>query len=132
MPETTDKKRDTRFKPGQSGNPAGRPKGSRNRHSENFLNAFAQDFEQHGAAVSERVRKERPQDYLKVAASLLSKQMETETRRTRPLSELGDGELIELLAGDIEMVVERVLISRGHAPLKIAERQQLQNWEQEA
>jgi hypothetical protein len=117
MPETTDKKRDTRFKPGQSGNPAGRPKGSRNRHSENFLNAFAQDFEQHGAAVSERVRKERPQDYLKVAASLLPKQMETETRRTRPLSELGDGELIELLAGDIEMVVERVLISRGHAPL---------------
>ena len=29
MPETTDKKQDHRFKPGQSGNLAGRPKGSR-------------------------------------------------------------------------------------------------------
>jgi hypothetical protein len=57
--------------------------------------------------------------------------MEAETRRTRPLSELSDAELIDLLAGDIEMVVERVLISRGLAPLKIAERPQLQNWEQE-
>src|SRR5450432_3287649 len=32
MPETTDsKQRDTRFKPGQSGNPSGRPKGARHR-----------------------------------------------------------------------------------------------------
>lgn len=53
--------------------------------------------------------------------------MEIEAGRTRPLSELSDGELIELLAGDIEMVVERVLISRGHPPLTIAERQHLQN-----
>jgi hypothetical protein len=56
--------------------------------TENFLNAFARDFEQHGAAVIEKVRNERPQDYLKVAASLLSKQIETETRRARPLAEL--------------------------------------------
>jgi Family of unknown function (DUF5681) len=45
-----------RWKPGQSGNPAGRPKGARNKLSEDFLNAFAQDFEQHGAAVIEKVR----------------------------------------------------------------------------
>jgi hypothetical protein len=54
--------------------------------------------------------------------------METETRPTRPLSEFSDAELIELLAGDIEVVVERVL---GHAQLTIVERQQLQNREQE-
>jgi len=30
-PENTDPKQDTRFQPGQSGNPAGRPKGSRNK-----------------------------------------------------------------------------------------------------
>jgi hypothetical protein len=30
-PETTGAKQDTRFQPGQSGNPEGRPKGSRNR-----------------------------------------------------------------------------------------------------
>ena len=52
-------KKQGQWRPGQSGNPAGRPKGSRNKHSENFLNAFAQDFEQHGRAVIEKVRKER-------------------------------------------------------------------------
>ena len=118
------------FKPGQSGNPAGRPKGSRNRHSENFLNAFARDFERHGAAVIETVRKERPQDYLKVAASLLPKQMETETRQSRPFSELSDAELIGIILDETEVIVEAVLVSRGHAPLTVLERQQLQDREQ--
>jgi len=129
----TDKteKKQGQWQPGQSGNPAGRPKGSRNRHSENFLNAFARDFEQHGAAVIEKVRKERPQDYLKVAASLLPKQMENETRRTRPLSELTDAELLALVLDGTEVLVEAILVSRGHAPLTIAERQQVQDWEQE-
>jgi hypothetical protein len=31
QPENTDPKQDTRFQPGQSGNPGGRPKGSRNK-----------------------------------------------------------------------------------------------------
>ena len=95
------------------------------------FNAFAQDFEQHGAEVIEQVRKERPQDYLKVAASLLPKQIETETRRTRPLAELSDAELLGLVAEGIEDNVEAVLILRGHAPLTIAEREQLQTLEQE-
>ena len=81
LPETetrsnnTGQKQDTRFRPGRSGNPGGRPKSARNNHSENFINAFAQDFEQHGAAVIEKVRTERPHDYLKVAAALLPKQI---------------------------------------------------------
>jgi hypothetical protein len=81
--------------------------------------------EQHGAAIIEKVRKERPQDYVKVAASLLPKQMETETRRTRPLSELSDAELLSLVADGTEEMVEAILVSRGHAPLTMAERQQL-------
>jgi hypothetical protein len=37
------------FKPGQSGNPEGRPKGSRHRLSEKFLAELAADFEAGGA-----------------------------------------------------------------------------------
>jgi hypothetical protein len=54
----------------------GRPKGARDRHSRNFLNAFADDFEQHGAAVIAQVREEQPAVWLRIAADLLPKQAE--------------------------------------------------------
>jgi len=60
------------FKPG---NP-GRPKGARNRLGEAFVQALANDFDQHGVKAIETVRKERPHEYLKVVASLLPKQVE--------------------------------------------------------
>jgi hypothetical protein len=113
------------FKPSQSGNPAGRPKGSRNKLSEDFLRAFAQDFERHGAAVIEKVREERPQDYLKVAASLLPKQMELEVNRSRPLSEYSDAELMDILENGIEGAIEQILVAREHAALTPVEREQL-------
>jgi hypothetical protein len=56
--------------------PGGRPKGARDRHSRNFLESFANDFEQHGAAVIAQVRAEKPDVYLRVAADLLPRQAE--------------------------------------------------------
>jgi hypothetical protein len=60
--------RDRLFRPGQSGNWAGRPKGSRNKLSEIFLKALADDFEAHGKGVVEKVRAERPHDYAPACA----------------------------------------------------------------
>lgn len=67
MPDNTVRIQDTCFKPGQSGNPAGRPKGSRNKVSEKLLEALASDFDAHGQHVI--LRAERPADYLKIVAS---------------------------------------------------------------
>ena len=58
--------------------------------------------------------------------------MEIDTARTRPLSELTDAELMDILIDGIEDVVEAILVSREHAPLTTAERQQVQDLEQEA
>src|SRR5882672_3841760 len=64
------------WKPGQSGNPAGRPKGSRSKLSEGFLEALNADFDQHGAAVIAKVRLEKPDVYLKVVANLTPARLE--------------------------------------------------------
>lgn len=63
------------WKPGQSGNPAGRPKGSRSKLSEDFFKALADDFGKHGVKVIEDMRAESPKDYAKMIASLQSKEV---------------------------------------------------------
>lgn len=88
-PEVTVEKQHL-FPPGVSGNPRGRPKGARNRLGEDFLKAMAEDFEEHGAEAIQQVRRDRPQDYLKVIASILPKIISV---KTDDLESLSDDEL---------------------------------------
>ena len=62
------------WQPGQSGNPAGRPKSSRNKLTEDFLSAMAEDFAAHGKAAIVTVREEDPAKYLTVVAQLVPKE----------------------------------------------------------
>jgi hypothetical protein len=78
-PEHTGSKRSrgrqaTQFKPGQSGNPTGRPKGARNRLGTAFLEALEADFNKHGVDAVEQVRQKKPEVYIKVVADLLPKE----------------------------------------------------------
>jgi hypothetical protein len=66
------------FVKGQSGNPAGRAPGSKNKISEKFISALTADFEQHGETVIERVRAEKPEQYLKIVSDLVPKDFNIE------------------------------------------------------
>ena len=66
-------KSDTQFKPGKSGNPSGREKGSRNKITKRYLDKLAKHFNEHGVAVLDEVRKDKPDVYLKLVAQLVPK-----------------------------------------------------------
>lgn len=63
-----------RFLTGNTG--GGRPKGARAKLGEAFIEAMRSDFEQHGAAAIAKVRDEKPDQYLKVIASILPKEID--------------------------------------------------------
>jgi hypothetical protein len=71
--------RDWLFKPGQSGNPAGRPKGARAKLEYAFLDDLYADWKEHGAATLAAAREKDPVGYVKVAASLMPKQIQDDS-----------------------------------------------------
>lgn len=75
------------FKPGNNANPRGRPKGARNKLGEAFVEAMLKDFEEHGEAVIQNVRTEKPDQYLKVIASILPKELNVTTNRVEEMSD---------------------------------------------
>lgn len=87
---TAEKQKSHLFQPGKSANPKGRPKGSRNKLGEQFLSALCADFEEHGVSVIQKVREDKPDQYLKVVASILPKHLHIESS---PLEDLSDDEL---------------------------------------
>ena len=69
----TDRDDKGRFLTGNTG--GGRPKGSRNKLGEAFVQALADDFSEHGVVAVERVRQSDPSAYLKIIGNTLPREV---------------------------------------------------------
>lgn len=79
-----------RFLTGNSG--GGRPKGARNKLGEQFISDLYADWQQHGVATLAKVRDEKPDQYLKVVASILPKDLNVNINQ---MDDLTDEQLIQ-------------------------------------
>ena len=100
-----------RWRPGESGNPAGRLRGSRNKLTEAVICALLRDFSKHGEKAIAEVRRTQPAAYLKVLALLVPRELKLE--HTNPVSRLSDEEL----AAMVEHLEERIARRADQAKL---------------
>jgi hypothetical protein len=80
------------FLPGFSGNPAGRPKGSRNKLAESFVDDVLAAWESQGRTCIQRMIDEHPQDFVKVVMSLLPRNLNV---NFNPIEQMTDEQLVE-------------------------------------
>jgi hypothetical protein len=103
-PESTGGKQVTRestqFRPGQSGNAAGRPKGSRNKLSEEFFQDLYDVWKAFGKPALETMAMLYPVEFVRLVASLLPKESEAAT--STPVERLSDAQLNAMIARCIE------------------------------
>lgn len=78
------------WRKGESGNPGGKPVGTRNRLQGDFVRELADDFETFGRVAIEECRTSEPAKYLQIIASLMPKDVHVSAQ---PLAELTETEL---------------------------------------
>ena len=66
------------WRPGQSGNPAGKPKGRQQLETQ-FLADLAKDWDENGQAALVAAREKDPTSYVKVVASLMPKKVDPDS-----------------------------------------------------
>ena len=88
------------WKPGQSGNPKGRPQGSRNKLSEDFFRDLCDAWQAFGKPALMTAAWTHPVEFVRVVASLVPRELEATT--TVHVDRMSDAQLEALIARGIE------------------------------
>jgi len=83
------------WKPGQSGNPKGRPQNAKQKLSDSFLADMLAAWEAKGKEAIDRVIAERPHEFIKAVGAIVPKDINV---KTSALDELSDDDLASMLA----------------------------------
>ena len=90
----------TQFKPGRSGNPKGRPRGSRNKLSEDFFRDLSEAWQAFGKPALMTAAWTDPVAFVRVVASLIPRELEA---TITPVAErMSDAQLEAIIARGIE------------------------------
>jgi hypothetical protein len=103
------------WQPGQSGNSAGRLRGSRNKLSEEVICALLRDFRKHGEKAIAKVRREQPGVYLRCLTLLVPRERKVE--HSNAIKEMTD----EQLERSIELIKEMIAKRDAGANAKVIE-----------
>ncbi|MCP5099911.1 MAG: hypothetical protein GY943_30530 [Chloroflexi bacterium] len=91
---TGSKQASTQFKPGQSGNPNGRVKGSRNKLADKFITDIYHAWQDQGKSVILKVIADKPDVFLRTVAGILPKEMHINVNKFEGMT---DAQLVQQL-----------------------------------
>ena len=118
------------LRPWQKGGPSpnyrGRGKGHLNKFSQQLVADFAADWREHGAAAIARLREESVVAYVKIATSLVPRELLLQV--SRPLVELSDDELQAAALAERDqatMLIEHIRLRGGAELVEAAQREVL-------
>ena len=85
----------TQFKPGQSGNPKGRPQGSRNKLSEEFFRDLCRAWETYGQSALMTAAMTSPTEFCNMVARLMPRDVEVTVTQIKA-EQMSDDQLVEI------------------------------------
>jgi hypothetical protein len=101
----------TQFKPGQSGNPKGRPKGSRNKLSGKFFRDLCDAWQAFGKPALMTAAWTHPVEFVRVVASLMPRELEA---TITPVTErMSDAQLNAIIARGLQSGLDPAAPEQG-------------------